>query len=168
MRLIPLVFICLFLYPHLAFSKADQELQTLCQKLYEKQKEGADYIPSVDVHGKKVASADLNSNSTLLDDPIIIPVEIDLVQKYGLALPPEIGLKPEITKIKIMSNGRIRFGDQDISEDLEKLCSTELKNDTNDIQGHGHKAPDTVRSSIKENDKIEGQYPEESKPRYNN
>ncbi len=133
----------------------------------------ADYTAGVDINGQDVASANVNTaNSLASPDPIVIPVELDLAERYGLTLPSGIELEPTVSKIAIYNDGRIVFNDKDISQKIISDCYPEAtgkkhkKNANNPVTGHGQKSADPVVSS----DKIEGQYPDESQERtpYNN
>ena len=146
--------------------KAEEDsVVAICDAIHKAQKESADYVPNVDVHGNSVAPADLNTNaSNFFNDPIVIPIEIDLVQRFGLGVPADIDLKPTVTSLKIYQDGRVRYNDEeDISDRLLEICADHQKSENNTAQEHRHKATDPVVSSDDKNDKIEGQYP----PRYN-
>ncbi len=57
-----------------------------CQKLMRLHAmSGADYVPGVDAHGRKVKSADLNDRpKMILPEEITFDLGIDLAEKYGL------------------------------------------------------------------------------------
>lgn len=103
----------------------------------------ADYVPGVDVHGRDVTPADVGGASpSFLNDPIIVPIEIDVLQRIGIISESLIG------DVKIHSDGRVILGKEDISKPVKSFCD-------NRVQEHGQKEPDLLPSS----DKIEGQYP---------
>ncbi len=130
------------------------DIQDLCSKIniYEND---ANYVASIDVNGNKVPSADLYSNSDVLSslyNPIIIPVRIDMVQRYGLNnLPLGADLKPTIAYIKIFSDGTVKYNDADISNNINSLCENyygRYKNiQYNQSEQHGHESDDPVISS---------------------
>ncbi len=145
----------------------------ICRYL-EKYEKGADYVSGVDVHGRAVVPADVDGasvQSSFLTDPIVIPVQIDLVKRFGLALPADITLEPTVSQMKIYSDGRVSYNDHDISDRLHRVCRENSERDqkinsANGAQEHGHEAVYPVGSS----DKIEGQYPDDDtaiSPRYN-
>ena len=80
-------------------------VEDVCAHLKDSQKPptwGPDYVPGVDVYDHQVTSADLSSGgSNILPDPIMIPVEIDLLSRFGLTLPADIELKPELFRVYI-------------------------------------------------------------------
>ncbi len=133
----------------------------------------AEYVAGVDVHGRKIASADVGGTQALsIPDPIIIPIELDIAQRYGLTLPDGLKLEPTISQIAVYKDGRILFNDQDITQKIVSHCHPETadkikkKNADKAVQEHGQKGNDPVVSS----DKIGGQYPDDSQERtpYNN
>lgn len=123
------------------------------------QPQSANYISGIDVNGNQVISADLNSTS-FINDPIIIPIDLNIAQLYGISLPDGIELKPEIKNIKIFSNGIIIYNDEDISEAIHALCNSapdqSKKNQSDQEEERRHESPYPVLSS----DKIEGQFPD--------
>ncbi len=132
----------------------------------------ADYVAGVDVNGNAVVPADLGSNGTLsslYDDPIIIPIRIDIAKRYGLNLPLGADLKPTIADIKIFSDGHVKYNNSDISNNISTFCKNyddEIKKiQSNQLEQHRHESSDPVISS----DKIEGSYPQEdiAQPHYN-
>lgn len=137
--------------------------------------QGADYVPGVDVHGKSVVSADLSGASPPLLDPTVIPVEIDLVTRYGLSVPVSVELAPGVARFEIFSDGRVIYNGQDLTQRIEAFCS-EPDGDYKEsaAQGHGQEIGNTVPSAFTKweegKDVIKGSYPENipEKPRYNN
>lgn len=154
-------------------SAASEDIDTLCRTAehYSARSApvGAEYVPGVDVHGKAVASADINESPQSLHNPIIIPIELNLAQRYGLNLPLGIELKPTVADIKIFDDGHIQYNGVDISDQIETVCENRKaehkKIQSNQTEQHGHESSDPVLSS----DKIEGQYPDDKqdRPHYN-
>ncbi len=114
------IVILLLAYPVLA-QDAEQEFCTAVAKY---QSGGADYVPGVDVHGKPVVGADLNSGMKPMFDPVVIPIEIDIAERFGLELPEGMAMKPEIAHVKIYSDGRVEYNDTDVTKDTETMCSS--------------------------------------------
>lgn len=157
MRLISLISCLIFSLPSYA-SDTDFDGHHLCRHV---QSEGggeigiksvasADYVPGIDVHGNSLVSADVNSDSrsNFLNDPIVIPIQIDLLERSGLALRDDLFSEAEIGYVKIYQDGRIFLGEKNISPKIRSFCD-------NPPQEHRQKEPNQLPSS----DKIEGQYP---------
>lgn len=109
----------------------------------------ADYVPGVDIHGNKVASSDVDgSQKSFLSTPIIIPVQLDLLNRAGVAVPAGLFSDAIVGDIKIYDDGTFVFGEEDISSQVESFCD-------NPIEEHRQKEPNPLPSS----DKIEGQFP---------
>lgn len=147
-------------------------LNTICNnpEYYNTPNLSADYVPGVDVHGKAVAPADLNSSSSpYIKNPVVIPIEVDLAQRFGLILPLGIKLKPTVADLEIYQDGRIKYEGKELKQDIQSVCQNyhahHKKNQSNQTEQHGHESRDPVLSS----DKIEGQYPEvkPKRPHYN-
>ncbi len=151
------VFLVIFFLPFIASASGIEEL---CKQMTEKAKTpvwGADYIAGVDVHGNHVVSADLNGGAGGVHDPVVIPVRIDLAEKFDLILPSGMDLKPKISTIRIFEDGRVTYNDKNITSEVRQIC------DDNDEEKaklppkpHGQNGGDTLPSD----DKIQGQYPE--------
>ena len=155
-----LFFLCiLFVLPSNLHAKDQSDVRTICDHVKQTQKNNSvDYVPGVDVHGNNVVSADMNPNAgSFLNNPVVIPVQIDLVERFGLDVPTAITLEPTITQIKIYPDGRIKYNDDDVSAHISESCQKlQGKQDVNLEQEDRQKPPDPVGSK----DKIEGQYPE--------
>lgn len=87
-----------------------------------RQAPGVEFQPGIDVEGKPVAPADLSASEMTEFETMEIPVEIDLIQKFGLNVPPGTELKPYAALISIHKNGKVDYNGQDISPQAEKLC----------------------------------------------
>ncbi len=165
MHLFIITFLFVFSPFFLSISYADG-FQDLCDKVaIQKNNQpvwGADYVAGVDAYGNAVASADLGQGEggVFNQDFFLIPVEIDLAERFGLILPRGVELKPEIFNMIISSKGRVFYGDDDVTSDARDACK-EYYEENPDIRpvNHGQKSGNTLPSD----DKIEGQYPE-----YNN
>lgn len=150
--------------PVCAADKTD--VSALCRQMSNLQN-SAEYVPNVDVHGKHVTPADVNANaSRYINNPVIIPIEIDLIDRFGLSLPTEISLKPTISSLKIYQDGRVKYNDEDVTERTLFLCKDKQEITHIPQSEHGQRAHNPLPSS----DKIEGQYPDDRKshtPHYN-
>lgn len=117
---------------------------------------GADYVAGVDVHGNKVVSADIGTSENLIGFPIVIPVEIDIAQRYGLSLPPGVEMKPEIFRIHVHSDGDVTYNGEKITKQVQNSCQ-EYYEENSFEQGEErrHESANPVPSD----DTISGQYP---------
>lgn len=144
-----------------------EEIKTLCRHVQSYQnRNSADYVPGVDVHGNPVEPADLNNaQSSLISNPVVIPIEIDLATRYGLSLPTGIELEPTVASIEIYNDGHVTYNGRDITKRAQTLCAQEkgTSNNKRQLQDDRHSASDPVLSSGKTHgepdDKIEGEYP---------
>lgn len=166
------VIFSLVLFSSVAYAE-QMSLKTICNNPIHQKKPtvSADYVPGVDIHGNTVAPADLNDRaSPYIKNPILIPIEVDLAQRFGLNLPLGVELKPTVADLEIYQDGRIKYEGRELKQDIETLCKNyhahHKKNQSNQTEQHGHESRDPVLSS----DKIEGQYPEDKpkRPKYNN
>jgi hypothetical protein len=77
------------------------------------------YKPGVDVRGNKVAPADLNGGSNILNalpKEIEFPVTIDFFEYAGIAVPNGVSGEQNIGKVSYR-NGRVYFNDQPLGDD---------------------------------------------------
>jgi len=100
----------------------------------------AEYKSGVDVHGNAVRSADLGEPQSIQSRKIDIPVTIDLAQKFGLNLPQGLELKPDIAMMSIYNDGRIEWNGQEISAQIETICSSAS------VKVHRQTPPQTLHS----------------------
>ncbi len=152
-----LILAVLLVLPVAAYADGEiKDEKELCRVLQTHNQKGAEYVPGVDVHGKSVVPADAASASGFMNNPIVIPITIDLAQRYGLALPSGVELKPDVASLKIYDDGRIAYNDQDITKKVVTSCDKPDETTPPPVISDGQKAADAVVSG----DKIEGQYPE--------
>ena len=152
---INLTLILFMLMPSVVYAGAMEELCGEVKTYAKPPMWGADYVANIDVHGRKVAPADLSS-SNILPDPMIIPVKIDLIQRFGLALPADMEMDPEVLRINIFSDGSVTYNDQDITAKVKKTCNEyHEENLDQTLQPHGQNSGNAVPSD----DTIDGQYP---------
>lgn len=161
-----LIVLLFLIFPALAHAQ-DDAIAKLCAHINSSEQleeNGAEYVPGVDVDGNSVTPADLadgTGKSNIINDPIVLPIDIDLAGRYGLNLPSGIELEPNIANIIIFSDGHIAYENEDITASIKSLCEEPniqmKKNQSNQKEPHGHESANPVLSS----DKIEGQYPED-------
>lgn len=155
----------LFLGAYGAYAQ-EQNLEEICKNLepYRKTENivGADYVPGVDVNGNKVVPADLGQDGAYPNlNPITIPIQIDLMQRYGLDLPLGAEMKPEVANLNIYADGRVEYNGQDISPQIKTMCENEAESEN----PHGQEATNVIDSTPKQDeskDVISGAYPAEA------
>ncbi|MBK9585074.1 MAG: hypothetical protein KA099_10920 [Alphaproteobacteria bacterium] len=115
-----------------------------CKELEQLQTGGADYVPGVDVDGNAVAPADLEQQVPAVFDPVIIPITVDLAERYGLTLPAGVELKPEVAWMEIYRDGRVLFNGEDVQGRVKTACL--LENAENPPEQDGQPSPDPLVS----------------------
>ncbi len=95
-------------------------------------KQAAAYIPGIDVNGKRVVPADLiDDKSEHIYDPVIIPIDIDLAQRFNLPTSNGIELKPQVSWIEIYQDGRILYNGNEVTDIFLSMCNGDEKDDNN-------------------------------------
>jgi hypothetical protein len=65
-----------------------------------------------------------NDNSFgIADQPIRIPLTVELVEAFGLIAPQGTGLEPSFGEIEARPDGRVFYNDQDISSRINEVCN---------------------------------------------
>jgi len=80
------------------------------------------YTPGIDVHGKKVVSADLNNSFAKSLFPIEIPIQIDVQDRFNRTLLEGAIIRPQIAHFDIHEDGRVMYGDKDLTSKAQELC----------------------------------------------
>lgn len=80
------------------------------------------YKPGVDVRGKAVVPADLNAPMVQAPGKIYIPVEIDLIEKFGLTVDPALKLDTEVALVGVAPDGTVDYNGQDITSGAASAC----------------------------------------------
>jgi hypothetical protein len=111
--------------------------------------DGGAYVPGVDVRGKPVVSADVGGGLDLSSlQSTLIPIEVDLAERFGLTLAAGVELKPEVAALNIHQDGRIFFNDSDITRRVQTYCSeietTDEKPLNNNSRGTGQSGSDLL------------------------
>ena len=115
--------LCLFFTIPALADETVKDQSAFCKMLERLTSKNADYVAGVDVHGKPVMPADLDSDPNNINNPILVPIQMDLAQRYGLTdLPSSAELKPTIVNLEIHQDGRILYNDQDISKKVVTSC----------------------------------------------
>ena len=137
-------------------------VEGLCETLPDyRQAEGVEHVPGAE----DVVPADLNAIKNPINEPVSIPVEIDLGARFNLNLPSDIELKPEVATIKVYQDGRIEYNGQDISRQLYAECGQEPPEKSETADGQPPKDAVISQPEVKQPEKtiesevLEGQYP---------
>ncbi len=133
---VPLVTILvLAAFPAAAAKEATLELdRAACARLVE-HRPSADvaYQAGIDVNGRAVAPADLDGGFQLaLPETIRIPIEIDLLERFGLPADPALyGADAIIGEVTVAPDGRTSFNGRPIQDEaraeLAARCQTVLR-----------------------------------------
>ncbi len=151
------VFIFILFIPVTSFARDADPVHRICDEISKSSaRQSADYVPGVDVHGKAVASADLNASTLGALNSVSIPIELDLAQAFGLNFPAGIELNPIVASLQIFQDGRVVYNDVDLTQKVQNFCVKHPKEPIVETQKQdGQQSFDPVGSS----DKIEGAFP---------
>lgn len=97
-----------------------------CQYLIEyQQPDDVEYKAGVDVHGKPVVEADINSSAVTMPEKFSFDVTIDMAQYLGISAPMGTEMQGKIGTITV-EKGKILFNDKPLEGDavaaLQSLC----------------------------------------------
>ncbi len=127
--------------------------ETLCGVLSEYEPQaGVEYQPGVDILGNPVAPADLNEFPDTSYQTIVVPIEIDLIERFGLDVPDGVELKPKIADLEIHRDGHVEYQGHDISDQAYRLC---VEKGEERLPESRQRAEDAVPSG----EILEGQHP---------
>jgi hypothetical protein len=103
---------------------AEVQLPPECRVLPE-HKAAADvnYQPGVDVHGKAVVPADVNSNPMGMNQTIVVPLTIDLAQRLQGMNVQGLNLETTLGFLEFSPDGRVTYDGQDLTTQVHVLCS---------------------------------------------
>lgn len=79
------------------------------------------YKPGVDVHGNKVVPADFGTEYPLAF-PMLIPLEINLLERFDLDVPIGIISDPYVAGVQIFEDGRITYNGAEITNKVDAFC----------------------------------------------
>jgi len=103
---------------------------------------GAAYQAGVDVNGNAVVPVDVNA--TPQSQSIIIPIEIDLAERFDI---PDLG-ETQVSTAEIQSDGRVMFAQNDVTGKIHDWCGTPVPEDL-DIQKPEIETPVVEKPKIK-------------------
>jgi hypothetical protein len=120
-----ILLLCL-LVPFHAYADDPLSVKQLCAKMADLQTGGdVDYVPNKDVHGRKVAPADLDGTPEVkLSDTVTVAIGTDQLQQ--LNLPSNIPYTPymNLGNVTIKKDGSVYFNGQRLTQpQRQELCS---------------------------------------------
>ncbi|MCB1532405.1 MAG: hypothetical protein KDJ35_06005 [Alphaproteobacteria bacterium] len=129
MRYIAFLFVGLF-WSASALAQ-DVELKIPCNEIViNKDVQGAEYTPGVDVNGNPVVGADVQSNMQPLNYPVRVPIEIDILKFLDLDIPEGVvagaDQDVEVAFFDVFEDGRVEYNGRDISSVVSHSCGEEL------------------------------------------
>lgn len=144
----------LFFFAALLFSDLAMA-QTLpeCRMLTEHRPEAdVAFKPGEDAKGKKVVPADINASPIGQEDPIVIPLTVDLAQRLGNQGVTGLQLETTTGFLEVSKNGRVTYNGQDITSQTYAVCATGGSGGTNakppevdEREFDGQKPGDTIK-----------------------
>ncbi|MBI1300495.1 MAG: hypothetical protein GC137_02455 [Alphaproteobacteria bacterium] len=173
MRILIIIFM-IFSFPAQAQVIATiEDMSVVCSKIEEAQANipPADYVPGIDVEGKSVVPADITPSNRFVNDPIIIPIELNLAERFDVDLPDGVFSEPDLSSLEIYQNGKITYNGLDITEKVEEHC---VKKPSKQSEGNPSPPEEPKQKNVKaapqpagqekeipvpSDDTIEGNYP---------
>lgn len=127
-RLQALFFVLISAMPGIVMAQDDApQMDVFCDRLVE-HVPNADvtYQPGVDVNGNRVVSVDIGSIDRPIDEPVIIPIEVDIQDYFnfntGAAAAAGVELEPRVGEIVVHHDGRILYNGQDVTRRVIYGC----------------------------------------------
>lgn len=114
------LFLLIFLLPGSAFANAERFCRVVAAHV---PGDDVTYKPGLDVHGKDVAPADVKQTLNNVPDPIVIPIEIDILKRFNINVPADMKMDAAAGMVEIYQDGRVVYNEQDISKNALALCS---------------------------------------------
>lgn len=101
-----------------------ENVQQLCNSVSVDHKPDNDvnYVPGVDVNGKAVVPADLGSNLLSNTFPIVIPIELNIFEKFNIDIGENLDADPRVAYVEVQKNGDVRYNGQDITNNIQAYC----------------------------------------------
>ncbi len=98
----------------------------LCASLMEFNSDEAEYKAGVDVHGKSVVEADLQSSTIELPKEYSFPITVDIAEYMGMDVPEGLIAYSRIGSVTVKTDGTVLFNDKPLDENsstaLKSLC----------------------------------------------
>lgn len=107
------------------------------------------YKPGVDVHGKPVVGADLNTSPLKLPENFSFDITVDVMQHMGVQPPEGVEGKAPVGRIDILPDGRMLFNGQPMEGEAEAalraLCKDKQPPAKQGENSHKHRLLNPVR-----------------------
>lgn len=85
---------------------------------------GAEYVGEVDVYGRAVAPADVNSGyAPIVPDKIDIPVRVDVLKAMGIESYAGLDMLPTLGTMTVFKEGRVFFNGRDLTPEFQVICN---------------------------------------------
>ena len=102
----------------------DVSTSTLCKVLPTyKPDQSVNYTPGADVNGQMVVPGDLNKIMGNNYDAVEIPVEYNVLRNMNITVPDGVRAPAGVAMLRVYSNGRVKYNDQDITHEAQNLCT---------------------------------------------
>jgi|GEM_PF-2299931 len=130
---------------------------------------GAAYVPGVDVHGRHVAKADIETNYQEKPLRVVrIPLDLDIAQRLNLQLPTGVDLTPTLGFLSVSQDGTVKFEGNNMTQKAQSYCADVTKNINPAKQSlNGQWDGDRILSNSTKNAQVEGVLNDQSKERNN-
>lgn len=121
---------------------------------------GVAYQPGVDVHGKSVVPADLNSPlaSSIASQTIVVPLTVDLADRLQGQTIDGLKLEGNLGYLEIHPDGRVSHNGEDWTSQVYVLCGKPP------VSGDGQPPADVINSPANQTEAIQDQN-EQSSPK---
>lgn len=75
-----------------------------------------------------------NPSQIMMDDPVDIPLTIDMAERYGINVPSGIEMNAPVGFISVYKDGRILYDGKDISGNIKDECNHDTGTGENDAK----------------------------------
>jgi hypothetical protein len=102
----------------------DVSTSTLCKVLPTyKPDQSVNYTPGANMNGQMVVPGDLNKVLRNNYDAVEIPVEYNVLKNMNITVPNGVRAPAGVAMLRVYSNGRVKYNDQDITHEAQNLCT---------------------------------------------
>lgn len=139
-----MIFIVAFLFfVESVHARTINSADTFCRVVANHQKgSDVDYKPGVDVRGNAVVPADINPPMQVGETPLVIPIEIDVLNRLELFGVDGLEADAQMGQIEMFQDGSVTFNGQDITMDTIAICSEAILTEQ---KSHGQKGANPIK-----------------------